>query len=127
MKWEKLERLSKPVLRISMGIVFLWFGSQQLTNPERWTGFVPAFASFFGSPYNLVLGNAIFELIFGAFLILGLYTRLSAVLLSLHLFGIAFSIGMTPVGIRDLGLALATLVIFLGGKDQYSLDNKFEK
>ena len=125
MNWKKSEEFAKPVLRVSMGLVFLWFGPQQISNPGAWTGFVPAFTSFLGNPENLVIGNAIFELIFGAFLIIGLYTRLSAILLSLHLFGIAISIGITPVGIRDLGLALATLAIFLGGKDKYCLDKKF--
>src|SRR3989344_3776981 len=111
MSWKYIEKFSRPILRLSMALVFLWFGSQQLTSPGMWTGFVPSYTSFLGAPQNLVIENAIFELIFGTFLILGLYTRLSSILLSLHLFGIAMSIGISPTGIRDIGLALATLSI----------------
>ena len=35
----------KRVLRISLSLVFLWFGINQLYFPSSWIGFVPSFLS----------------------------------------------------------------------------------
>jgi len=123
----ELEKYSKPILRIIMSLVFLYFGFNQMYSPDNWTGFVPKIIVDI-SPFtanNLVMMNALLELSLGIFLLLGLYTRFSALILSLHLFGITTSLGFTPLGIRDFGLAFATLVVFLNGKDEYCIDNKF--
>lgn len=124
----KLERFSKATLRIVMSLVFLYFGYQQITSPLEWSGFVPDSALLFGiSAMNIVITNALLELGLGTLLILGLFTRFSSLILSLHLFGIAFSIGFNPLGVRDFGLAFATLVVFMNGKDEFCLDRKWSK
>jgi uncharacterized membrane protein YphA (DoxX/SURF4 family) len=123
-----LERYSKPLLRIVLSLVFLYFGFQQISSPENWIGFVPSFFLSFGiSAETFVLTNSIFELMFGTLLIMGLYTKIVSLILSLHLFGIAFSIGFNPLGVRDFGLAFATFVIFLNGVDEFCLEGKFGK
>lgn len=115
------------ILRISLALVFFYFSISQLIDPNYWIGFVPDYALQFGlTAKTLVLVNGIFELIFGSLLILGIYTRTSALLLSIHLIGIASTIGFTdPTGVRDLGLALAVLSIVFSGKDKWCLDNRF--
>lgn len=124
----KNEDIPKVVLRISMSLVFLYFGFQQVSSPDSWIGFVPQFLTgAILTANNLVVLNGIVELSLGLFLLLGLYTRFSSFILAIHLFGIALSIGISPLGIRDFGLSLATLVIFLNGSDNYSLDKKFRK
>mgnify|MGYP001569950896 CR=1 FL=1 len=128
MTMENLEKFAKPLLRIAMSLVFLYFGFQQITAPNEWTGFVPNFALSLGvSARGIVIANALLELIFGALLIAGLFTRIAALILSLHLFGIAFSLGFNDLGIRDFGLAFATLAVFLNGADFLCLDKKFGK
>ena len=123
-----LETYSRPLLRIALSIVFLYFGYQQITDAASWTGFVPDFATQFGlSALQLVSMNALLELVLGTFLLVGLFTRFSSLILALHLFGIAFSIGLNPLGIRDFGLACATIAIFLGGSDEFTLDYYFKK
>ena len=37
----KREELAKPVLRIALALVFLYFGFSQVINPDAWVGFVP--------------------------------------------------------------------------------------
>ena len=118
----------KAFLRISMSLVFLYFGFQQVSDADSWTSFVPDFLtkSIF-SASNIVVFNGMVELCLGIFLILGLYTRFSSLILSIHLLGIAFSIGISPLGVRDFGLALATFAVFLNGADNYTLDRRLRK
>lgn len=117
------EKYNKLTLRLGISLVFLYFGFQQVYNPDKWISFVPSFfEGGFLSANNFVVLNGIVELTLGLFLIIGLYVRFSSFILALHLFGIAFSIGLTPTGVRDFGLAVATTVLFLYGPDRFSLD-----
>ena len=123
-----LERSAKPVLRIALSLVFLYFGFQQITSPSDWTGFVPNYVLTFGiSAMTVVFITSLLELIFGLMLIIELFTRFSPAILALHLFGIAFYLGFNDLGVRDFGLAAATLVVFLNGADELCLDKKFRK
>lgn len=120
------KELSPAILRVAISIVFLYFGFVQIYDPSSWTGYIPNFlTSLYISASNLVILNGTMEIILGTFLILGIYTRFSALILSIHLFLITFSLGSSPTAFRDFGLSFATLSIFLNGKDQYCLDNKF--
>lgn len=120
--------IGKIILRISLALVFLYFGVMQLQDPGAWSGFVPDFVTFsFLSANNIVVFNGFMEIVLGTFLIVGLYVRFASLVMSLHLFGIAFSIGFSPLGIRDFGLAFATLALFFLGADRYTVDNKFAK
>ena len=120
----------KILLRISLSLVFLWFGFNQLFNPSDWIGFVPQLIQniFFNvlgiTAEGLVLINSFLEILLGIFLFLGLYTRFSSLILSIHLFGIALSMGLSTIAIRDYGLALATLSIFLNRVDRLCLDTR---
>ena len=124
----KYEKYAKPLLRIGLSLVFLYFGFQQVLSPDDWAGFVPKYALVFNlTANNLVMLNAVMELTLVLFLIIGLYTRFSSIVLSLHLLGVAFSVGFNPIGIRDFGLAIATFVIFLNGLDNYCYDHLYNK
>lgn len=119
----KQKELPIAILRWGLALIFLYFGYQQLTTPDLWALYVPSFLQ--GSiitANNLVIMNAVLELTLGLFLAGGIYTRFSSLILSLHLFLIALSIGIEPVGVRDLGLTLATFVIYLYGIDEYTID-----
>ena len=123
-----LKKYAKPFLRISISLLYLYFAIQQLLFTSNWTAFVPQFVLATGISANtFVLLNAGLELLLGIMLILGLYTRISSVILSLHLIGIAISIGFNPLGIRDLTIALATFAIFLNGPDELCLDKRMKE
>jgi len=108
------------VLRLGLASVFLWFGFSQLLDGINWVGWVPewAVALLHLPPAFIVLGNGLFEVVFGAFLALGLWTRFVALLLTLHLALITFDIGLTATGVRDFGLTLATAALALMGKGE---------
>ena len=123
----KIKPLAPVIVRIGMSAVFLYFSYCQFTDPSIWTGFIPdpIAAIFGGNAAVVVLLNAWFELVAGLCLLAGFQTRTVSFLLALHLFGIAGTIGISPLGVRDLGLAVATLSITFAGYDMISFDRKF--
>ncbi len=122
---EKLKSYSPIILRIGLALVFLWFGFNQITDPTSWYGFVPDSVSTITglTIARIVFLNGLFEIIAGTALAFGLFTRVAAGLLFLHILDIAFIVGLDSIGIRDLGLSVATFVIFLNGMDRATLDH----
>jgi uncharacterized membrane protein YphA (DoxX/SURF4 family) len=113
------------VLRFGLVALFLWFGLSQVISPSEWVSWLPSWTSSLPlGAKTLVLLNGGFEVIFGALLALGIQTRWVALLLSLHLFLIAYEIGYNDVGVRDFVLSISTLAIALFGADRYTLDEK---
>ena len=112
------------VLRVGLSLVFLWFGSQQLLHTGAWTGLIPEWTlSLSGlNATTLVHFNGAFEIVFGICLLAGYFTRMSALLLALHLLGIIANVGYTPIGVRDFGLLMATIAVFLYGIDSWCFD-----
>ena len=110
------------VLRLGLATVYLWFGLTQLTDSGAWVSWVPAWTAALGlDPELVVLLNGAFETLLGACLAFGLFVRYAALALALHLFVIIFEIGLTAIGVRDFGLALATLALALYGSDSFAL------
>ncbi len=123
------ELYAPSILRYGMAAVILWFSLQQFTHADAWTAYVPDSVVSFShlTAVTLVYFNALFELIFGITLVFGWQTRLSALLLSLHLFDIMWVVGYGEIGVRDFGLAVATLVIFMNGPDLLCIQQKKRK
>jgi len=120
--FERLAPLAPAILRWSMALVYLWFGFAQLQDVQAWVDWVPEWAV--GMTHMraemLVTGNGIFELVFGTLLLVGVFTRVSALLLAVHMMQITFDVGYGAIGVRDFGLTMATLVVFLNGNDYYA-------
>lgn len=103
------------VIRVGIAIVLFWFGINQILEPSAWTYFVPAWAVSASpfSPEIIVLLNGGVEIVLGAFILFGIFLRVSALIVALHLLGIAISLGNTPSAIRDLGLAFMAFSLVL--------------
>ncbi len=112
------------ILRIGIAMVFIWFGYSQVTDQVQWTAYVPnSIIEISGmTAESLVLFNGIFEIIFGIALLVGFWTRTAALLLFIHMIEITYIVGFDATGVRDFGLTIATLSIFLSGKDSFTLD-----
>jgi len=100
------------ILRLSLAFVFLWFGFSQLSDAAKWVSFVPDFAAKIIDPGVLVLLNGLFEVVAGSLLAIGIFPRYVALILGAHLLFIGGSMGFSPVGVRDIGLAFATMSFF---------------
>lgn len=108
------------ILRIGLGAVMLWFGSQQLMEPEVWTSWVPAWASFMPAE-KIVMLNGLLEVVLGAMLLLGVFVRPAAAVLFAHLVVIIFDIGITEIGVRDIGIAAGLLALVVLGTGKLAL------
>ncbi|GIU69590.1 MAG: hypothetical protein KatS3mg002_0826 [Candidatus Woesearchaeota archaeon] len=124
---KKLKDYSPVVLRVAISLVFLWFSINQLISPSEWTLYLPGFLANTQNPEIYIYANAIFELIFGFILLIGLYVRLASLLLGIHLLGISVTLGWSAIAIRDYGLAFATLAIFLNGPDKLCVKKTTDK
>jgi uncharacterized membrane protein YphA (DoxX/SURF4 family) len=125
---DKHKPYASAILRISMSLVFLWFGLSQIFNSADFLGYLPSFALNLPiQAKTLVILNGIFEAVFGLLLLFGLFTRISSIVLALNLTGIMFSLGYNEIAVRDFGLVMATFVVFINGKDTLCLDNKLRK
>ena len=126
--FRKMRNAAPAVLRIGMSVIVLWFGYQQVTDPTTWIGFLPAWTTVIPiSQSGLVSLNGTFEIVFGTFMFFGFYTRFVSLILALHLFDITYVVGLDAIGMRDLGLSIGVLAVFLYGADGFSFDAIYKR
>jgi len=112
------KEIASVILRLGVSFVFLTFGIWQLINPTSWIGYVPGYVYGLGISVSLVvILNGILDLLIGVSLVSGIYLRFFSVLGILRLFLIIFSLGWNDVAVRDIGLAVALIAIYLNGED----------
>lgn len=113
------------IIRYTMVFLFLWFGYQQIANPEMWTTYLPEWTGYFPMPSNMIVQlNGFFEIIFALLLLAGIFTRVAAGLLGLHLLGIAFTVG-GAIGVRDFALAMTSIALAFSKPDEWTVDVKY--
>ena len=119
---EKLPYFAPTILRLGISAVIIWFGTSQLLSQSMWTSFIPDWAISLThlSATTLVIMNGLFEVIAGSLVALGFFIRPLAGLLFLHMLGIVASVGLSPIGIRDIGIATGLLSVALYGNDLFS-------
>ncbi|MDP3728036.1 MAG: DoxX family protein [bacterium] len=128
MRYTWFKEHSLILLRYGVALLFLWFGLNQLFNPGAWVAWLPSWTSNLPiEPVTFILLNGFLETVLGFCLVVGVFTRFSALLLSLHLFGIAFSLGYGDIAVRDFSLAIATMAVAFHGSDKLSYDKKLRK
>lgn len=122
----KTQEYAPPILRVGLALVMYWFGIMQILDPERFAGLIPEFiVNILGSATTISFINGIVEVILATLLTIGLFTKIAAWILAIHLAGITIILGWTPSGVRDFGLTIALVSIALYGPDKYTLDRKW--
>ena|SRR3989344_1435354 len=124
---EKYQKYATSLVRIAISLVFLWFGINQLILPENFLGYLPGFLLELDYTKYLVMLNGLSEIILGGLLLVGFLIRPVSLILAVHLLGIIFSLGYNDIAVRDFGLLLVTLSIFIGGADLWSMDYRRKK
>ena len=129
----RLQNAGMVLLRIGTGVVFLWFGVAQLRDPDFGGAYLPEFVYKIGEQLGIIEFERLFTVIHGSIevalasaLIVGLFTRVAALLLALQLAAIVVTVYMlagSAIAIRDCGVLIATLVVFMNGPDHMSADS----
>ncbi|MEX0916790.1 MAG: DoxX family membrane protein [Candidatus Spechtbacterales bacterium] len=126
---DRYSRFAPLAVRVGVGLVLLWFSTTQLMDPKPWSNIIPAYATGLTglSAITIVQLNAVFELVLSVALIAGVYTRWAGLLATLHIAQITVMLGYNAIGVRDFGLTMASLAVFLRGDDEFSVTNLFSK
>ncbi len=121
-----IQKYAPVIIRLGLVFVFIWFGLNQLLNQSTWTSLIPdGLIKATGiSASTFVVLNAMFELFMAGLLAFGIQTRIVASLLFVHMFAIIGDLGLTAVGVRDVGLMFALLSVAFQGTDEYSLKSE---
>jgi len=117
------------IIRIGLALVLLWFGIDEIRNPEKWFSYFPqSFIPLLPFDLNLFfILNGIFEVVVGILLLIGFKTRIVAFIAALHLLSITLSVGYNDIAIRDFGLMLMAVSLVFSGAGRLSVDNKRDK
>ncbi len=114
----------QAVLRYSFALLFFWFGFAQLTDATSWVIYLPEWTGYFPIPGEMLVQiNGLLEVCCAFLITLGIYTRVVAGFLALHLFGIAVSVG-GATGVRDAALGVMGVALALQTPDALTLDAK---
>ena len=108
-----MNALSFHVLRIGVGITFLWIGVLILQRPEAWGGLMQSWAANL-LPISLkwvMIGSGILDVLIGVLLMANIFTRSAAKTATLHLILILIVTGINAITVRDIGLIGATLAL----------------
>ncbi|OGY64395.1 MAG: hypothetical protein A3I89_00390 [Candidatus Harrisonbacteria bacterium RIFCSPLOWO2_02_FULL_41_11] len=109
----KTDKLSFHILRIGLGITFLWIGIMIFMEPEAWGGYLqPWAAKLLPIPVEqAMLGTAALDAIIGVLLLTNLWTWLVALAAVAHIITVLITSGITDITVRDIGLLAGAIAL----------------
>lgn len=108
-------KYSNLVLRLSLAIVFFWFGIDKFFHPDYWiNAWVPQSVSLFMANFNIrpidiIYVSGVFEVLVGTSLVANIFIAPFSMLAILFMVSIMIFNGFSEVLIRDVGLIGAFL------------------
>ncbi len=108
-------KYSNLVLRLSLAIVFFWFGIDKFFHPDYWiNAWVPQSISSFAAnfkirPIDIIYISGVFETLVTTSLVTNIFITLFSSLAVLFMASIMFFNGFSEVLMRDVGLMGAFL------------------
>ena len=114
--WQSL-KTSHTILRLSLAIVFLWFGIDKFFHPTYWiTAWMPQVLLSFGATLHisanaLVYSVGIIELLVGISLASNMFVNFFALIAAVFLVVVSLFFGFNEILVRDIGLIGALLAL----------------
>jgi uncharacterized membrane protein YphA (DoxX/SURF4 family) len=104
-----MKKISYHILRIGLGVTFLWIGVLIFRNPLAWGSLIQPWAAKLlpGSLMDAMIETAVLDMVVGVFLICDIFTWLAAILGAIHIVVVLVVCGITDVTVRDIGLLCA--------------------
>ena len=101
------------ILRVGLGITFLWIGVLIFRDPQFWGGFLQPWAvDLLPVPVeSAMIGTAILDFLVGLLLLVDVLTWLAALIATLHLTVVLITAGIDVVTVRDIGLLAGALAL----------------
>lgn len=121
MNLNQLKSYAPQLTRYAIALVFLLLGIDQILHPALWQAYFPDTIPFGITVAKAIFFNGLFDIVIGLLLLLGLFTRIAAALAALHIVGVIFTLGYNDITVRDLGILVAALAVFLHGADRWCL------
>ncbi|GGS47121.1 DoxX family protein [Actinokineospora fastidiosa] len=90
-----LRALSIPLLRVSLGVVFVWFGALKITGTTPVADLVAGTVPWL-EPTALVVGLGLTEVVLGIAMVIGRQVKWVALLVAAHLCGIFLTLVVQP-------------------------------
>lgn len=119
-----IQKYAPVALRLGLAFVFIWFGLNQLIDQSMWVSLIPAgLLKITGlSAPTFVILNGVFEVFMASLLAFGIRIRIVGTLLFLHMLAIVGDVGLSAIGVRDIGIMFGLLSVALQGSDIYSAE-----
>lgn len=110
-----MKKASFHILRVGLGITFLWIGVLIFKQPEAWGGYLQPWAAGL-LPVSLsqaMMGTAILDIIIGFLFLVDTLTWLASFLAILHLVIVLTVSGITDITVRDIAILAAAISVML--------------
>ena len=106
-----IKRYEMWLLRVAISFPMFWAGIGGIRNPSKWIGYVPDFVEILFTKDTFLMIHSFSLILFAVFLITGPLRWFFSSLALLNLIAILIFFGLDDITFRDLGLALAALVL----------------
>ncbi|HXF44321.1 MAG TPA: DoxX family membrane protein [Candidatus Paceibacterota bacterium] len=106
------------ILRLGLGLTFVYAGASSLSNPSSWIGYVPEWTGFIAPAGTLLALHGVFELLIGLALAAGFYLPAASLVAFLDIGLILVLYGVDDVTFRDFGLLMSSLALFILSKNR---------
>lgn len=103
------------IVRVGLGITFVWIGILIIKDPQSWGGYLQPWAVRLlpAGIEQIMVGTAIFDIAVGVLLLIDSFTWVAALLGALHLTSVLAVSGITDITIRDIGLLAAAAAVMI--------------
>lgn len=121
-----MSKASFHILRVGLGITFLWIGVLIFKQPEAWGGYLkPWAAGLLPIPLSqAMIATAILDILVGFLLLVDTFTWLASLLAIIHLVLVLIVSGITDITVRDIAILAVAIAILLDSLPK-NLKSKF--
>jgi uncharacterized membrane protein YphA (DoxX/SURF4 family) len=118
-------KYSNLILRLSLAIVFFWFGIDKFFHPDYWVNaWIPQSVALFAESFKLravdvIYISGVFEVLVATSLVANIFVVLFSLLAVLFLAGIMLFHGFSEVMMRDVGLMGTFLSLIFWPRQRY--------
>lgn len=109
-----MSKTAFQILRVGLGITFLWIGVLIFRSPEGWGSMLqPWAAALLPLPLrDIMMGTGVLDIIIGILLLIDAVVWLGALAGGIHLIIVLTTTGITEITVRDIGLLAGVLALF---------------